>query len=132
MRERAKYFAGVEGEVVRLALAIAARVLHREAQLIRCCWLACEGCAGEGCEGRAAVLRVSVSECGDMASKCLRGTSESSLQVVGDERLGVGECVAGDECRDGRAGCEWRSWRRLNAGSLICCSRGRPDRRGQG
>ncbi len=32
-RERAKYFAGVEGEVVKLALAIAARVLHREAKL---------------------------------------------------------------------------------------------------
>ena len=32
-RERARYFAGVEAEVVKLALAIAARVLHREAKL---------------------------------------------------------------------------------------------------
>ena len=36
-KERAKYFAGVEGEVVKLALAIAARVLHREASLILRC-----------------------------------------------------------------------------------------------
>ena len=32
-RERTKYFADVEAEVVKLALAIAARVLHREAEL---------------------------------------------------------------------------------------------------
>src|ERR1700754_4367646 len=32
-KERAKYFAQVEAEVVKLALAIAARVLHREASL---------------------------------------------------------------------------------------------------
>ena len=32
-RERSRYFAGVEAEVVKLALAIAARVLHREAKL---------------------------------------------------------------------------------------------------
>ena len=32
-RERARYFAEVEAEVVKLALAIAARVLHREAKL---------------------------------------------------------------------------------------------------
>ena len=32
-RERGRYFAGVEAEVVKLALAIAARVLHREAKL---------------------------------------------------------------------------------------------------
>ena len=39
-RERARYFAGVEAEVVKLALAIAARVLHREAQWIHCCFRA--------------------------------------------------------------------------------------------
>ncbi|MGH9597249.1 MAG: FliH/SctL family protein, partial [Edaphobacter sp.] len=32
-RERVRYFAGVEPEVVKLALAIAARVLHRESAL---------------------------------------------------------------------------------------------------
>ncbi|HEY0759290.1 MAG TPA: FliH/SctL family protein [Acidisarcina sp.] len=32
-RERAGYFSRVEGELVRLALAIAARILHREAQI---------------------------------------------------------------------------------------------------
>src|SRR5215469_2133902 len=33
VQERTRYFAGVEAEVVKLALAIATRVLHREAKL---------------------------------------------------------------------------------------------------
>ena len=33
VQERSKYFAAVEAEVVKLALAIAARVLHREAKM---------------------------------------------------------------------------------------------------
>ena len=58
-----RYFAGVEAEVVKLALAIAARVLHREAKLdpllLTGC---CEGCIGEGGGG----------QCDGLASTCKR------------------------------------------------------------
>ena len=51
-RERARYFAGVEAEVVKLALAIAARVLHREAKLDPLLLdRSGAGCAGEGGRG---------------------------------------------------------------------------------
>lgn len=92
-RERSKYFAGVEGEVVKLALAIAARVLHREAQLDPLLLAGVVKVALEKvAEGSTAVLRVSVSEL-EIWQQVIATDSESSLQLVGDERLGLGECV---------------------------------------
>jgi flagellar assembly protein FliH len=92
-RERSKYFAGVEGEVVKLALAIAARVLHREAQLDP---LLLAGVVKVALEkvaaGSTAVLRVSASEL-EKWRQVIAADSESSLQLVADERLGLGECV---------------------------------------
>lgn len=89
--ERERYFSGVEGEVVRLALAIAARVLHREAQLdpmllaasVR---LALEKVAGE----TGTVLRVPLNTAEGWRK--LLGP-EAPVQVIGDERLGTRECV---------------------------------------
>jgi flagellar assembly protein FliH len=92
-RERSKYFAGVEGEVVKLALAIAARVLHREAQLDPLLLAGVVKVALEKvAEGSSAVLRVPASELG-IWQQVIAADSESSLQLVGDERLGLGECV---------------------------------------
>jgi flagellar assembly protein FliH len=92
-RERSKYFAGVEGEVVKLALAIAARVLHREAQLDPLLLAGVVRVALEKvAEGSSAVLRVPASELG-IWQQVIAADSESSLQLVGDERLGLGECV---------------------------------------
>jgi flagellar assembly protein FliH len=93
-RERARYFADVEAEVVKLALAIAARVLHREAKLDPLLLSAAVRVALEKvAEDSAMVLRVPAAE-----AELWRGTFsaqafESSVQVVGDERLGAGECV---------------------------------------
>jgi flagellar assembly protein FliH len=92
-RERTKYFAGVESEVVQLALAIAARVLHREVKLdpllltgvVR---VALEKVAGDS----ATVLRVPAGEM-EMWEEVFAGRSEPSVEIVGDERLSVGECV---------------------------------------
>jgi flagellar assembly protein FliH len=92
-RERSKYFAGVEGEVVKLALAIAQRVLHREAQLDPLLLAGIVRVALEKLEENStAVLRVPASEL-QAWQKMFLMSPGSSLQLVADERLGSGECV---------------------------------------
>ncbi len=91
--ERERYFSEVEGEVVRLALAIAARVLHREAKLdpmllaasVR---LALEKVASE----TGTVLRVPVGTEERWRATLAEG-GEPVPEVVGDERLTSGEVV---------------------------------------
>ena len=92
-RERARYFAGVEAEVVKLALAIAARVLHREAKIDPLLLTGVVRVALEKvAEDSATVLRVPVGAI-EMWREVFVTGSESSLQIVGDERLRTGECV---------------------------------------
>jgi flagellar assembly protein FliH len=92
-RERARYFAGVEAEVVKLALAIAARVLHREATLDPLLLTGVVRVALEKvAEDSAMVLRVPAGAI-EMWREVFAASPESSLQVVGDERLSAGECV---------------------------------------
>ena len=89
-RERSKYFADVEAEVVRLALAIAARVLHREAELDPLLLAAVVRIALEKVkEDSATVLRVPAAE----VEIWREVTSSDSTNVVGDERMKSGECV---------------------------------------
>jgi flagellar assembly protein FliH len=89
-RERSKYFADVEAEVVRLALAIAARVLHREAELDPLLLTAVVRIALEKVkEDSATVLRVPAAE----VEIWREVTSSDSTNVVGDERMKAGECV---------------------------------------
>jgi len=92
-KERGRYFAGVEAEVVKLALAIAARILHREARLDPLLL--------------SAVVRVALEKVADSSTTTLRVPSveveswrevfttetKSELQLVGDERLEIGECI---------------------------------------
>jgi flagellar assembly protein FliH len=92
-KERARYFADVEAEIVRLALAIAARVLHREvtfdpALLTGVVRVALEKVA----EDSAIVLRVP-HDAVEMWGKALAASSESAPRIAGDERLVEGECV---------------------------------------
>jgi flagellar assembly protein FliH len=92
-RERARYFAGIEAEVVKLALAIAARVLHRESKLDPLLLAGVVRVALEKvAEDSAMVLRVPVNEV-EMWQGIFGESPRSSLQLVGDERLGAGECV---------------------------------------
>jgi flagellar assembly protein FliH len=92
-QQRTKYFAGVESEIVRLALAIAARVLHREAKLDP---LLLSGVVKVALEKVAkdssVVLRVPSSEV-ERWQDVFASNQESALKLVGDERLGAGECV---------------------------------------
>jgi flagellar assembly protein FliH len=92
-RERARYFAGVETEVVKLALAIAARVLHREANLDPLLLTGVVRIALEKvAEDSTTVLRVPASAI-EMWREVFLDGPESSLKIVGDERLDAGECV---------------------------------------
>jgi flagellar assembly protein FliH len=85
-QDRSKYFGDVEAEVVRLALAIAARVLHREAKMDPLLLTGVVRVALEKvAEDSATVLRVPVDEV-----EMWRGVASS---VVGDERMKAGECV---------------------------------------
>jgi len=93
VRERARYFAGVEAEVVKLALAIAARVLHREAKLDPLLLSGVVRVALEKvAEGSAAILRVPAAAVANWR-EIFEASPEASLQIVGDERLAAGECV---------------------------------------
>jgi flagellar assembly protein FliH len=92
-RERARYFAGVETEVVKLALAIAARVLHRESALDPMLLTGVVRVALEKvAEDSVTVLRVPVNEVERWRGIFVERLG-SSLQLVGDERLSAGECV---------------------------------------
>jgi flagellar assembly protein FliH len=92
-KERARYFAEVEGEIVKLALAIAARILQRESTLDP---LLLSGVAKVALEklaqGSSAVLRVPANSV-DTWLGTFANDSESVVQIVGDERLAAGECV---------------------------------------
>jgi flagellar assembly protein FliH len=92
-KERVKYFAGVEAEVVKLALAIAARVLHREVKLDPLLLVVAVRVALEKvAEGSTAVVRVPADEV-DRWREILAEGQGRSLELMGDERLHAGECV---------------------------------------
>ena len=92
-QERARYFVGVEAEVVRLALAIAARVMHREAKLDPLLLAGVVRVALEKvADDSSTVLRVPVGEV-EMWRQVFSESQDSSLQVEGDDLLGAGECV---------------------------------------
>lgn len=100
-RERARYFLSVEEEVVRLALAIAARVLHREAG---CDPLLLRGAVRVALEqiadNSAAVLRVPATET-TMWREALCKEAKAEVQLQEDEALRPGECIL--ETNAGRA-----------------------------
>ncbi|WP_158791922.1 FliH/SctL family protein [Granulicella sp. L60] len=92
-RERRRYFAEVEAELVKLSLAIAKRVLHREAKLDPLLLAGVVRVALDKlAKGSATVLRVPAEELG-MWSAVFAMDTDATLQVAGDKRLSAGECV---------------------------------------
>jgi flagellar assembly protein FliH len=92
-RERRRYFAEVEAELVKLSLAIAKRVLHREAKLDPLLLAGVVRVALDKlAKGSATVLRVPAEEL-EMWSAAFAMDTDTSLQVIGDGRLSAGECV---------------------------------------
>jgi flagellar assembly protein FliH len=92
-RERNRYFVQVEGEIVRLALAIAARVLHREVAIDPLLLQGVVKVALEKVqESGAALLRVPEEQAEEW-SRILSDTSREGVTITGDIRLLPGECV---------------------------------------
>src|SRR5487761_1607784 len=92
-KERRRYFAGVEAEVVKLALAIAARVLHREVKIEPLLLTAAVRVALEQvADHSTTILRVPVAEV-EWWQEALVAEARSEVQLTGDDRLEAGECV---------------------------------------
>jgi len=87
--EKSRYFAGIEGEVVRLALAIAKRVLHREAMLDPMLLTAAVRVALERlAETSGTALRVPTAETGLWLE-----VMGAEIEVTSDDSMVLGECV---------------------------------------
>ena len=91
--ERKRYFIDVEAEVVKLALAIAARILHREAKLDPLLLTAAVRVVLDKVTDNSTMeLRVPAGEL-ESWKNALEMDAESRVQLVGDVRLEVGECI---------------------------------------
>jgi flagellar assembly protein FliH len=97
--ERQNYFHNVEGEVVRLALAIAARILHRQADLDPLLLTGAVRVALEKLgDSSRVVMRVPPREIGQW-KEFFRGAGSMRIQpgVLEDPSLSAGECVLATE-----------------------------------
>jgi flagellar assembly protein FliH len=93
LRERTRYFAAVEEEVVRLSLAIAARILHREVGLDPMLLKGAVRVALEKLQGaEPAVLSVPKQQAEEWKAMLME-RHRDEIKVVGDERLQPGECA---------------------------------------
>jgi len=92
-KERTSYFAAVEGEVVRLALAIATRVLHREAKLDPLLLAGVVRVAlDKVAEESGAVLHVPESQV-EAWRAMLIADGNATVKVTGEERMEATECT---------------------------------------
>jgi|ERR1700733_1583845 flagellar assembly protein FliH len=91
--ERSHYYAQVEAEIVQLALAIAAKILHREAQVDPMLLAALVRLAVERMrEGSNVTVRVALGR-GDSWNRYFAGIpSMSHVQVTEDPKLGEHDC----------------------------------------
>lgn len=93
-QERTRYFAAVEEQVVRLSLAIAARVLHREAKMDPLLLMGAARVALEKIhDDSETVLRVSGDDLSMWMNQFGDGTTARSFRIVPDERMERGDCV---------------------------------------
>ena len=92
-RDRQRFFAAAESQVVKLALAIARKILHRDA--------ATEGLPLRATvkaalarvqDGSSTVLRVPLRDVEAWSAMFLHGSS-AKVEVVGDEQMAEGACV---------------------------------------
>jgi flagellar assembly protein FliH len=92
--ERAEYFARVEGEVVQLALAIAAKILHREAQVDPMLVAALVRIATEKMrDGSSVTVRVCPKLGKRWKEYLARQSSGSQIEVIETEGLSENDCV---------------------------------------
>lgn len=93
-QERVRYFAEVEREVVSLALAVAARVLHREASLDPMLLRAVVRVALDKVSGESDVtLRVPLEQVQTWSEVIAEERRADVVTVTGDDRLAAGDAV---------------------------------------
>ncbi|MBS1815895.1 MAG: hypothetical protein JSS87_13550 [Acidobacteria bacterium] len=91
-QERKRYFEGIEQQVVRLSLAIAEKVLHREATIDPLLLTGAVRVALDNVAGRSpAVLRVPATEAETWQAHLQESTDPPELRP--DETMREGECV---------------------------------------
>ena len=93
-RERKGYFARVEGEVVRLALSIAAKILHREAQVDPMLVAALVQIAvNQLRENTAVTIRVAPANAAQWRERFAAAPQWAAVAVTEDADLAPGDCV---------------------------------------
>jgi flagellar assembly protein FliH len=96
--QRDQYFAQVEAEVVKLALAIAAKILHREAQVDPMLVAALVRLAMENMrEGSSVTIRVSPGKGEPWRQYFAGSTTVSRVEVAEDPQLNGQDCVVETE-----------------------------------
>jgi flagellar assembly protein FliH len=92
--ERKSYFSRVESDVVQLALAIAAKILHREAQVDPMLVAALVRVAVDKLhDGSSVTVRVSPAEAGKWREYLANPLNGSTIEIVEDTHLGEADCV---------------------------------------
>src|ERR1700761_7679143 len=96
--ERVAYFRRAEGEIVQLALAIARKILHREAELDPTLLMALVRIALERMNcGSAVRIRVAAESADLWRGDGDANGSASLWDIVPDDRLGPGDCIVETE-----------------------------------
>jgi flagellar assembly protein FliH len=94
VEERKSYFARVEAEVVQLALAISAKILHREAQVDPMLVAALVRVAVDKLhDGSSVSVRISPEVAGKWSAYLANPLNGSTITVVEDAHLGPNDCT---------------------------------------
>ncbi len=92
-RDRQRFFAAAEGQVVKLALEVARKILHRDAIAEGLPLRATVKAAlARVQDGSVTVLRVPESEAADWSAMFANGTA-GKVEVLADAQMGEGDCV---------------------------------------
>jgi flagellar assembly protein FliH len=92
--ERKEYFSRVESDVVQLALAIAAKILHREAQVDPMLVAALVRVAIDKLhDGSSVSVRVGPAEAGKWRVFLAHPLNGSTIEIVEDAHLGPADCI---------------------------------------
>ena len=92
--ERAEYYSRVEPELVNLILAVAGRILHREAQVDRMLLAALAKVAVENLQQRShVVVRVAAEACTEWREYFAMHLSGTKVEVLEDSQLQPDGCV---------------------------------------
>jgi flagellar assembly protein FliH len=92
--ERKDYFSRVESDVVQLALAISAKILHREAQVDPMLVAALVRVAVDKLhDGSSVSVRVCPAEAGKWRGYLANPLNGSTIEIIEDAHLGAADCI---------------------------------------